>query len=513
MKYCLFEGGDVVGPFLADELLTKKGFDGHSLVCPEEHSEEEVFWKEAYLYDEFGLQPPEPIAADCPEEEEFPSEMRHSVEQWKTVEDKSSEKMAEEELNTEPAISLTQAEQEMFSDPTEDKMQISSLLLRAPRATAPAETSVAVQEANIPATREEVVAQLVSASPNPIEEYFNSIRSGDLGNILGIPDPKASSDMNLARAIEKQFEKTDSDAVLVPAKKEDIPQDTFAQNLIAPTETFSSVASNATPEEKDAATQAQLQQESTAEKKPEINLSAVENEENPAASAATTDPALVVAAQADDPTDETVSTILDGSLKVDNAVEELAEPIKRIEAKDEPKELSAFEQGRVVTPATAAEPETSTMKGVWLVVAAIFVLVGGLLFAWNEEKNVISSKSTTTQTVAAMPAAARTAVEPAAVAVKTPEEQAQEIVQNYVLDNQRGTVADYLNRHYAQQLASGYSADWSAEPLHRNVYVVKYRLSKTRQEPIVYIFQADTAKKKLTGALNNITLDLVGKIK
>jgi hypothetical protein len=88
-----------------------------------------------------------------------------------------------------------------------------------------------------------------------------------------------------------------------------------------------------------------------------------------------------------------------------------------------------------------------------------------------------------------------------------------EIVQNYVLDPKRGTVKDFLSKHHEDQLSSGYAGVWSAELLHRNTYVVKYRLSKTRQEPIVYIFQVDTAKNKLTGALNNITLDLVGKIK
>ena len=70
-----------------------------------------------------------------------------------------------------------------------------------------------------------------------------------------------------------------------------------------------------------------------------------------------------------------------------------------------------------------------------------------------------------------------------------------------------------MTQRYSRELANGYGAMWSAEPLHRDVYVVKYRLAKTRKEPIVYIFQVDTAKKKLTGALNNITLDLVGKIK
>ena len=99
------------------------------------------------------------------------------------------------------------------------------------------------------------------------------------------------------------------------------------------------------------------------------------------------------------------------------------------------------------------------------------------------------------------------------VPAQDPLELAKEIVQSYTLDKNRGTIEEYLNRIYSKQLQSGYAAVWSAEPLHRNSYVVKYRLAKTRKEPIVYVFQVDTAKKKLTGALNNITLDLVGKIK
>ena len=92
------------------------------------------------------------------------------------------------------------------------------------------------------------------------------------------------------------------------------------------------------------------------------------------------------------------------------------------------------------------------------------------------------------------------------------EEKALEIVQNYLLPNNRGTVKEYLERLYQPQKAQGYTDGWSAEPLHKSTYIVKYRLTKTRMEPIVYIFQADAETGKLTGALNNITLDLVGKI-
>ena len=94
-----------------------------------------------------------------------------------------------------------------------------------------------------------------------------------------------------------------------------------------------------------------------------------------------------------------------------------------------------------------------------------------------------------------------------------PADAARQIVQNYELPNFNGKVADYFDRIYKDKLAQGYSATWSAERLHNNVYIVKYRLSKTRSEPVVYIFQVDVSRNKLTGALNNITLDLVGKIK
>lgn len=91
-------------------------------------------------------------------------------------------------------------------------------------------------------------------------------------------------------------------------------------------------------------------------------------------------------------------------------------------------------------------------------------------------------------------------------------DKALAVVQNYQLSGSRGTIASYFDRLYQTKKAQGYTGSWSAEPLHKSTYIVKYRLTKTRMEPIVYVFQADAASGKLTGALNNIALDLVGKI-
>lgn len=104
---------------------------------------------------------------------------------------------------------------------------------------------------------------------------------------------------------------------------------------------------------------------------------------------------------------------------------------------------------------------------------------------------------------------------PAAAALPLPvsaADKALAAVQNHQLPAGKGTIASYFDRFYKNQLSQGYSGEWSAEALHKNTYIVKYRLSKTRVEPVVYVFQADAARGKLTGALNNIALDLVGRI-
>lgn len=94
----------------------------------------------------------------------------------------------------------------------------------------------------------------------------------------------------------------------------------------------------------------------------------------------------------------------------------------------------------------------------------------------------------------------------------TAEEKALAAVQNYQLPNGKGTIASYFDRVYQDRISQGYTAHWSVEPLHKSTYIVKYRLTKTRTEPVVYVFQADAVRGQLTGALNNIALDLVGRI-
>ena len=210
---------------------------------------------------------------------------------------------------------------------------------------------------------------------------------------------------------------------------------------------------------------------------------------------------------------------------MDTQRREIPEPIKDVPA-DEAKEPAAaqapavsdeeedFLQDRVVK-----QKEGSKWKFVFMALGAFLLLLGVLLnLVSGEEKTAEpaaaqTEQSKTEKTEKSTVSAKDVIAAMQAQQIKDPVELAKEIVQQHTLGNGRGTIEQYLQGRYQKELQNGYAALWSAEPLHKDVYVVKYRLAKTRKEPIVYIFQVNTTQKKLTGALNNITLDLVGKIR
>lgn len=95
------------------------------------------------------------------------------------------------------------------------------------------------------------------------------------------------------------------------------------------------------------------------------------------------------------------------------------------------------------------------------------------------------------------------------VAVQTPavplETQVIEVVKNTQLTSKKKTVGEYLDKVYGAE----YQHSWSAKPFTDKVYIVEFFASQVRREPFVYLFRVDLDKKKITGALNNMTLDLL----
>ena len=186
MKYWLFERGDVVGPFPAEELTGREGFGPQSLVCPEDRGDDDTFWKEAQFYEDFA-----PAASPAPAE---PDEKQASAVP-EPVQPAEKKDVFDEELDSLLSENNPLAEAEPSAGETAEKVHFP-----------PHEP----------------------AKSGPIEDYFNNIQGGDLGNILGIPDPNENSDMNLARAFEKQFKQTEPPVqAQTPVQIESGPFDEF----------------------------------------------------------------------------------------------------------------------------------------------------------------------------------------------------------------------------------------------------------------------------------------------
>ena len=617
MKYWLFDGSDVVGPFTPQELAARPGFAPTSLVCPENNSDQEDSWKMASAF---------------------------------------------EELSAEPAP----AEEELDTD-TFDKEMDTLLKERSPLAGAQEPATEPPSSLKIPQK---------PAKPGPIEDYFNNMQGGDLGNILGIPDPNENSDMNLARTLAKQLNKTtppadkivDQDpfdefteepeeepqaksepaapavakqiapqeenkaepaSIPISAEPEeemeltvhgaktqilsdssagqDTPEEKPAEVAKSepaqaesnptepgpehpeltpePTETESKAATTFTlpvvdqpeselppmpqgpepvfPAEQEVpsadiaapvmdesapATDTPLQNEFETPKEP-VNPPADQPEQAepaPQEIKAASDPetTVVLATPGDEPAtqgaevqelaqqdNEPVEDILVGALKV-KATPEIQEPIKSVpvmptvnQVRPRLKPTPEIQQFLTDTQNERIAHNRNNKKAMAALAVLVALLAIGILLMFNpmpadgQDKDAQNTPVSTElvpeeKTIPAtddeiLPPAPPPAVKPQAVSAS---DKALSAVQNYTLSGGRGTVAAYLDHLYRDKLSQGYTGAWSAEPLHKNAYIVKYRLTKTRMEPIVYVFQADVSKGTLTGALNNVALDLLGKI-
>ena len=242
----------------------------------------------------------------------------------------------------------------------------------------------------------------------------------------------------------------------------------------------------------------------------------------------------------EDPREQTVRDILRGKLTVP-AEEELKEPLKALSVEPEvnqikPKLNQTPEITRFLDTQSRIIRRSRNKKADMMLWILACLLALGVLYAIvhlvtprpavsaavdlvsaaapSGPVSVTHSAATASSAVPQpVPVHRETEVKPVLPpAPLTAADKALAAVQNYRLSGDRGTIASYFDRIYKTKLSQGYTGNWSAEALHKNIYIVKYRLSKTRLEPVVYVFQADAAREKLTGALNNAALDLVGKI-
>ena len=508
MKYCIFDQGDIIGPLSVEELFQQKGFGPHSLICPEKNSEDGSYWKEAQLYVNF--------AAKSDGVSEKATKLKKNVRPPAPPKEKTKISAQADQKAKRFVAEVSQVSRELESLDALDKDVLVAKNIYQPQEVAPVPQQPGVTATAVASVAAKKTANTAADSkttpPNPIEEYFKTMQGGDLGNILGMPDPKANSDMNLS----KVFDKTD------PSFNQPLPEAQNTATSLASAAKFGATTTDNSP------ASAQSNAQPTDVPQP-AETKAPEGTE-PAASPAVEQAIPVL----QDVHDKSETPVAEPEPQKPVIVEETQEQAEL--SQEEPELELDFEDKEEIPVWMNKRALAGGWFWIFLIGLLCVVLAGG--YAAYRYRNQIIQWTSRYIPILAVPSSAAPVQEPVKIENTVPKEvvaqpviavvepsktqeeiatekieQAKEFVQKYQLDNGRGTVQEYLNRTYADELAKGATAAWSAEPLHKDIYMITYRITRTRKEPIVYIFQADIAKKKLTGALNNITLDLVGKIK
>ncbi|MFA5161049.1 MAG: hypothetical protein WC421_02280 [Elusimicrobiales bacterium] len=78
------------------------------------------------------------------------------------------------------------------------------------------------------------------------------------------------------------------------------------------------------------------------------------------------------------------------------------------------------------------------------------------------------------------------------------------IVKNYQLGGGRGTISEWLRNSYM-----GGQESWSATHLHGSDYVVSYKFTQQRLEPVVYEFDVNVQTGKIVRGINNAAVSLL----
>ncbi len=87
--------------------------------------------------------------------------------------------------------------------------------------------------------------------------------------------------------------------------------------------------------------------------------------------------------------------------------------------------------------------------------------------------------------------------------------KALDIVKGYKLSGGRGNIATWFANSFLSSASGGANEEWTATPLHGDILVVQYRLLRPRQEPLIYQFEVDAAKRDIVRGINNNAIELL----
>jgi hypothetical protein len=428
MKYWLFDGEDIIGPFAPYEIAERAGFSPDTLVCPEPDSEKENAWKPAHTFDDFSEEniklAKEAAAAEKktpePQETATPDLVPASVPISQVSPEEEPLFSEEQSVKKEEPETAEEIKKEDEEPPTTHDLPLLSDVQNPPQ--------------TVSAPTEEITAQV---PPLPAEEPLKS--TPDLTEEIQEPSEEPAT----PEKVLTPKQTVTPEEVLTPQEPEAQTQ-SVPLSQVPPAEQAQTVSNHA-------------QKGSSLSKKTFVKI------------------LLAVAV--------ILLLCLAGCVGLfQKSKASKAAPVLQKETSPAP---ATQKEPLVLPPLTLSAPQTESAP----------------------TPKPVASSTPSAKVPSNIP------VPPPPKQTSAPlQEKAINIVKNHPLSGNRGTVDTYLARVYNTQLSQGYQGTWSAELLHKNTYIVKYRLTKTRVEPIVYVFQADTQHEKLTGALNNITLDLIGKI-
>ena len=582
MKYWLFDGDDVVGPFAPHELAAREDFSATSLICAEGASEDSAGWQMASFFDAFRFNSVTGRLENTFLPEEPPTLTERALTQQAATDEKPAPAAPDK-----PVIQPAKVPEKPVTQPSQPNATVIPPVVKAARPKKQEPAFVRLTKVKKPATPPTPVAlaqenadlDLVLPA-KPVHDKTQSAPAAAEKPAASQPKKQADASSAKAEPAQEEIKKT------TPAQK---TTDTPEKEVTKTAGTSKATSKTVTPDEEilptctlplldeEMAARAGLPslrsleesnlppvpEESQVPETPQDPAEFQESEKLPVAEeiaelVPASAPLEEAPAQPDTPAEKEtsaatvarpaawgdVSSLLktEAGNQTPQTLEASLEEKYPLPKRPRVKTLSEIkrqfanrpeQEDFILEQQLLARSPRKKSRSVWVVplFVIVVILIAGISGVRALSKRTsapakplaqeaVQAEMLDTPKPAAAPAVApaaktnkpATAAKPAAPKPVTASEKALSAVQNYKLPGNKGTIAAYFDRVYQPNLAQGYTASWSVEPLHKNTYIVKYRLTKTRMEPIVYVFQADAVRGQLTGALNNVALDLVGRI-
>ncbi|MDR0953065.1 MAG: hypothetical protein LBM71_02595 [Elusimicrobiota bacterium] len=537
MKYWYLKGGDIYGPLEAAEIIKDEEFAPYTLVCPEPYSADENYWKEALEYaDDFGLNAEQEPKPQVNTQVNISGQNSPAPIPLEEVASKLSEVSPEDTIHTRSPITAS-LEDNLLADipakavlgpepknPTADNLQKPSLVAR-------------IEE-------ESIKDKITADKPKRAPRIFASSDRNIVPDAFDATLHQNWQNRHKEAAIKKSIETETAEEKEIREIFED-KKPLSGQVIVKEEDTFPFP-----PEQLPRQKSEPKEQPEDGIRLSDENLKLLETFTTKEQGGQLNETPALKKVQRPVATEQTVAKdeTIDHSAKVNpNAKAIGLTPLENIRYGGG---ISPTTDGQIINSSSnniKANPKSKNHLIMYLVFFMFLVVAAALFitFTKNDDgqedyqnnlqniEDTISMPNTDTQEVLGQPYQPKPVPQgidegiasPAAKAQNTMRPllgqntlatgskeneaiakiRAEEIVKNYQLSANRGTIGQY----FAQLYNNSYQTRWTVTPLVNNLYGVDFAASKVRAEPIVYSFRVDVKEGKITAPLNNLTFALL----